>query len=240
MVNTGSLSKTVRAAWAELEICVSRFVNDIYNYYGAGTLSNCSILRRHYLLLFRRVLVQSWRDGDSHASRKLSVQFSIQLRALLLVWLLYVDTSQRKEHKQSTWSRNSHTVTTVERGKQMLETLCQKMPFPLCLTSFRTTRCMRIKSKLYRRFLRKPDGIVLGERMCLIQKLLSVLLCSYLTYVILVTDQADVCVKVFFNANLYRLVFGVSRWVQGNGSRSVLPLTRHQCSIHCESVSLNI
>jgi len=24
-------------------------------------------------------------------------------------------------------------------------------------------------------------------------------------------------------------------WVQGNGSRAVLPLTRHQCGIHCKS-----
>ena len=35
---------------------------------------------------------------------------------------------------------------------------------------------------------------------------------------------------------LSSLVLGFHGWVQGNGSRAVLlPLTRHQCSIHCES-----
>jgi len=31
------------------------------------------------------------------------------------------------------------------------------------------------------------------------------------------------------------LVLGVDGLVWGNSSRAVLPLTRHQCSIHCES-----
>jgi len=31
------------------------------------------------------------------------------------------------------------------------------------------------------------------------------------------------------------LALGVNGWVQGNGPRAVLPLTRHQCSIHCEN-----
>jgi len=34
---------------------------------------------------------------------------------------------------------------------------------------------------------------------------------------------------------LSSLVLGVNAWVQENSSRIVLPLTRHQCSIHCES-----
>jgi len=34
---------------------------------------------------------------------------------------------------------------------------------------------------------------------------------------------------------LASLVLGVNGWVQANSSHAVLPLTRHQCSIHCES-----
>jgi len=34
---------------------------------------------------------------------------------------------------------------------------------------------------------------------------------------------------------LSSFVLGVNGWVQGNGSRVVLPWTCHQCSIHCES-----
>jgi len=30
-------------------------------------------------------------------------------------------------------------------------------------------------------------------------------------------------------------MLGVDEWVQGNSSRAALPLTRQQCSIHCES-----
>jgi len=33
-------------------------------------------------------------------------------------------------------------------------------------------------------------------------------------------------------------VLGVGGWVQRNFSRAVQPLTRHQCSIHCESSRL--
>jgi len=31
------------------------------------------------------------------------------------------------------------------------------------------------------------------------------------------------------------LVFGIDGWMQENISRAVLPLTQHQCSIHCEN-----
>jgi len=31
------------------------------------------------------------------------------------------------------------------------------------------------------------------------------------------------------------LLLGVDGWEQGSSSRAVLPLTRHQCSIYCES-----
>jgi len=34
---------------------------------------------------------------------------------------------------------------------------------------------------------------------------------------------------------LSSLVLGAHGWVHGNASRAVLPFTRHQCSIHCES-----
>jgi len=39
--------------------------------------------------------------------------------------------------------------------------------------------------------------------------------------------------------SLSSLVLGVGGWVQGNDSRSVLPQTRHQCSIHCENNRVN-
>ena len=34
---------------------------------------------------------------------------------------------------------------------------------------------------------------------------------------------------------LSSIALGVNGWVQGNSSRAVLPLTRHQCNIHCEN-----
>ena len=34
---------------------------------------------------------------------------------------------------------------------------------------------------------------------------------------------------------LSNLVFGVDEWVQGNSSRAVLSLARHQLIIHCET-----
>jgi len=36
------------------------------------------------------------------------------------------------------------------------------------------------------------------------------------------------------------LVLGVNEWVRGKGLGAVLPLTSHQCSIHCESSRVNL